>query len=215
MIEFRDATTYEMSNDDLIESPAVQHVTSATEVAPIVRSLVVASIADADTAIFSFTIKDDPAGADDTQVLYGFRRVPASEAHVGVFRSDKDMFRRLVAQWREERPLASSSIAEMIACPSYLRIIGMGGKALPLIIEQLESEGDEPDHWCAALEAVTGEDPVPEDAQGDSVRIAQAWISWSRSKFAWHFQTSLTPTAESPANELNAITALLGLPNLM
>ena len=54
----------------------------------------------------------------------------------------------------------------------------MGRGVLPLIIQQLESEGNEPDHWCAALEAVTGEDPVPEDAQGDSVSIAKAWIAW-------------------------------------
>ena len=132
------------------------------------------------------------------------------EPHVDV----KETFHQLVEQWRKERPAASSSIAEIIACPSYLRIIGMGRRALPLIIEQLEHEGSEPDHWCAALEAVTGEDPVPEEAQGDNVRIAQAWIAWVRTTRAvWTFQTSTKPTFESLANEPLAITASPGPPN--
>lgn len=97
-------------------------------------------------------------------------------------REFKEIFLRLVDQWRKERPAASSSIAEIIACPSYLRIIGMGPKVMPLIIEQMEREGDDPDHWCAALEAVTGEDPVPEEAQGDNVGIAQAWIAWHKTR---------------------------------
>ena len=92
-------------------------------------------------------------------------------------------FHDLVKQWHEQRVEISSSISEIIACPGYLRIIAMGRRALPLIIEQLKSEGDDPDHWCAALEAITGEDPVPEDAHGDTVRIAQAWIEWSKTSW--------------------------------
>ena len=124
---------------------------------------------------------------------------------------DTEMFLRLFEQWHVERIGAASSMAEIIACPSYLRIISMGWRALPLIIEQLEREGDEPDHWCAALEAVTGEDPVPEDAHGDTVRIAQAWIAWNRTRVAWSFPTSTTPTIESPAIRLAATTASPGL----
>ncbi len=88
------------------------------------------------------------------------------------------MFQELVERWYEERKNALSSMAEMIACPSYLRIIGLGPDVLPLIIEQLKREGDKPDHWCAALEAVTGANPVPEDAHGNTVKIAKHWIAW-------------------------------------
>ena len=91
-------------------------------------------------------------------------------------------FHLLVQQWHEERPPFSSSIADMIACPSYLRIIAMGRAVAPLILEQLKQEGDDPDHWHAALEAITGENPVPEDAQGDTVRTAEAWIAWGEDK---------------------------------
>ena len=80
--------------------------------------------------------------------------------------------------------MASSSIAEKIACPAYLRIVAMGISALPLVIEQMKREGDDADYWGPALEAITGENPVPEDARGDSVRTAQAWIAWSETRAA-------------------------------
>ena len=153
---------------------------------------------DADSDVTMLTLAVD----------FEFRQYPARD-------QEKSMFLQLVEQWRAERAEAMSSMAEIIACPSYLRIIGMGWRALPLIIEQLESEGDEPDHWCAALEAVTGEDPVPEDAHGDTVRIAQAWIAWNKARIAWSFPTSTTQTIESPATGLVGTTALLGPQNLM
>ena len=121
-------------------------------------------------------------------------------------------FHDLVKQWHEQRVEISSSISEIIACPGYLRIIAMGRRALPLIIEQLKSEGDDPDHWCAALEAITGEDPVPEDAHGDTVRIAQAWIEWS--KTSWNSRAlDEGRTIESRALGLLSTTALPGLPS--
>lgn len=92
---------------------------------------------------------------------------------------DESMFRQLVEQWYDERNYVSSSLAETIACPSYLRIIGMGRRSVPFIIDQLKRERDEPDHWGAALEAITGENPVPREAYGDPVSIANAWITWA------------------------------------
>jgi len=125
---------------------------------------------------------------------------------------DSFQFHRLVEQWHEQRVETNSSISEIIACPAYLRIIAMGKGALPLIIEQLKNEGDDPDHWCAALEAITGENPVPEDAHGDTVRIAQAWIEWS--KTSWIFRAlEKGRTTESRALPPLSITALPGLPS--
>ena len=164
--------------------------TDSTNDLPPVRTLRIINPSDIDTNVISFTT-----------------------LHADALLSDRETFLELMEQWRTERPVAASSIAEIVACPSYLRIIAMGSRALPLIIEQLEREGNEPDHWCAALEAITGEDPVPEDAQGDSVRIARAWIAWNRTRNAWTFHTSTTLTIESPATELTDIIALPGLLN--
>ena len=124
-------------------------------------------------------------------------------------RRDRELFSALVTRWRQERPRFSSSLAEIIACPSYLRIIAMGRKALPLIMERLEREGDEPDHWCAALEAITGEDPVPEESVGDTVGIAKAWLAWNKTR-KQRFLDSMSRIAESPALTPTDTTALLG-----
>jgi hypothetical protein len=70
-------------------------------------------------------------------------------------------------------------------CPSYQRIIGMGGRVVPLILREMENEGDDPDHWFWALEMITGADPVPVEAYGDTVQMAQAWHSWAEGRYVW------------------------------
>jgi hypothetical protein len=97
---------------------------------------------------------------------------------------DEILFNLLVQQWHQERGI-SSSIADMVLCPSYQRIIAMGQDAMSLILRQLQREGDDPDHWFWALEMITGQDPVPAEAYGDNVAIAQAWLSWARGRYAW------------------------------
>ena len=109
---------------------------------------------------------------------------PASQETTGrgqydIVQFDKFRFLQFMETWHTERGI-TSSMSEMTGCKSYLNIIGMGEAALPLILAQLEREGDDPDHWFAALEAITGEDPVSEDACGDTVRMSEEWLSWAR-----------------------------------
>lgn len=88
-------------------------------------------------------------------------------------------FQALIARWHTERG-ATSSIEEMCTRPAYVCIMAMGPPAIPLIIGQLRSEGDNPDHWFVALNYLTeGVDPVPEEDKGDVVRMAAAWIEWA------------------------------------
>jgi hypothetical protein len=93
--------------------------------------------------------------------------------------SDWEIFQNLIAQWHQERGV-TSSVTQMAMCKSYQRIIGMGDKAIPLIMRQLENEGGEPDHWFWALHAITAEDPVPQNARGDMSKMAAAWLDWGR-----------------------------------
>ena len=97
---------------------------------------------------------------------------------------DWQRFRILTEKWRKERGIISSA-TRMAMCPSYQRIIGMGGKAVPFILREMENEGDDPDHWFWALEMITGADPIPVDAYGDTVRMAQAWLDWAKGQYAW------------------------------
>jgi len=94
-------------------------------------------------------------------------------------------FQSLVSQWRSERG-AMSSITEMVMLPTYQKIIGMGEDAIPLILAQLKSEGNEPDQWFWALAAITSDNPVKPEDQGDFPKMAQAWFKWAEEHdYAW------------------------------
>jgi len=90
-------------------------------------------------------------------------------------------FQRLVEAWKSERG-ATSSITHMAMADSYQRIIAMGPSAVPLIIAQLKSEGEEPDQWFWALRVITGIDPVQAEHRGDFPKMARAWIGWAEAE---------------------------------
>ena len=96
--------------------------------------------------------------------------------------ADQARFDLLVQQWKEDSQFLSLS-AQMVLLPSYQEIIGMGPIAVPMILRQLISEGDDPDHWHWALRSITGEDPVPDGDLGDTRRMADAWVLWARMRF--------------------------------
>lgn len=92
--------------------------------------------------------------------------------------SDAALFQQLAQQWHNERG-ATSSITQMAMCRSYQRIIGMGAsRAIPLILNDIVKNKDEPDHWFWALQMLSGEDPVPPDHRGDMRLMAKAWLQW-------------------------------------
>ncbi len=85
-------------------------------------------------------------------------------------------FRDLVAQWRVDTAF-ESSMTKMVLHPAYQRIIGLGPDVLPLLLRELQQE---PDHWFFALNALTGENPVPEEARGSIDSMSDAWLAWGR-----------------------------------
>jgi hypothetical protein len=93
-------------------------------------------------------------------------------------------FRYLAEQWRAERGVASST-TEILLCPSYQSIIGMGQRAVPLILTEIESEGDDPDQWFWALQVITRANPVAEEDEGNFEAMAQSWIAWARRRYIW------------------------------
>jgi hypothetical protein len=88
--------------------------------------------------------------------------------------SHKEEFSRLVRDWKQTRGHTSSA-AKLATHPSYQKIIAMGQVAVPLILQELERE---PDHWFLALRAITGTDPVPEEARGKIDEMTRAWLVW-------------------------------------
>jgi hypothetical protein len=82
-------------------------------------------------------------------------------------------FARLVAEWKVGRG-HSSKLRDLAMHPAYQQIIGMGERAVPLLIKEMNQR---PDQWDWALRAITGTDPVPRESWGKLKEIAAAWIA--------------------------------------
>ena len=87
----------------------------------------------------------------------------------------EEKFNRLRAEWGRECGI-TSSMAKIVMCPSYQKIIGMGPEVIPLILRELEKEADDPDWWFWALEMLSGENPVTADVVGNNLAMAKAWL---------------------------------------
>jgi hypothetical protein len=89
-----------------------------------------------------------------------------------------DKVNSLAAQWLRERP-RGVDVHQMIQTPAYRSIIALGHSAIrPLLLILLRK----PDHWFPALNAITGENPVPSGAEGRINEMANAWIKWGRER---------------------------------
>ena len=97
-----------------------------------------------------------------------------SDAAVSV--DTHELFEKLKQEWKSKTKYMSNS-AQMATVWPYQQIIGMGRPALPLILKELERETD---HWFWALEAISGENPVPAEQAGQVENTAKAWTQWGR-----------------------------------
>jgi hypothetical protein len=85
-------------------------------------------------------------------------------------------FEELVASWSSATAHLSSP-SKLMEHPSYRQIIGLGASVLPFLLRDLAESGR---FWFPALNAITGENPVPEDAACDIERMVEAWLGWGR-----------------------------------
>ncbi len=93
-----------------------------------------------------------------------------------------EKFQSLVSEWKNDTQLMSSTTS-MILHKAYQEIIGMGPTVIPLILRELQIR---PDHWFAALKALTGVDPVAPSDRGKLVAMTNAWLEWARSQgYSW------------------------------
>lgn len=94
---------------------------------------------------------------------------------------DEDLtvvFEELAQTWTAETAHLSSPI-KFMQHPAYRQIIGLGPAVLPLLLRDLAVNQR---FWFPALNAITGENPIPDDAAGDVVRMTDAWIVWGRER---------------------------------
>jgi hypothetical protein len=90
----------------------------------------------------------------------------------------QERFQQFRDDWKAKSRYSSNSAQIAMLWP-YQQIIGMGTPAVPLILAELKREAD---HWFWALEAITGENPVPIEAAGKVADTAAAWIEWGQRK---------------------------------
>jgi len=90
--------------------------------------------------------------------------------------SVEQKFQRLAAVWRAETGHLSS-ITRMCNHPAYQEIIALGHDVVPSLLRDLEKE---PEHWFAALRAITGAQPVPPEDRGQIDMMAEAWLRWAK-----------------------------------
>lgn len=85
-------------------------------------------------------------------------------------------FRELADKWYEEIG-GDSSLTRINSNLNYLRIIKLGERVIPLIIEELEKE---PAPWFLALQVLSERDDIGQDTPGDFSKITKAWLDWSK-----------------------------------
>ena len=92
--------------------------------------------------------------------------------------SPSERFVRLANEWKEQTGHYSLEWQRMMH-PSFLEIIHIGQPVLPLILKDLQANGG---HWSAALELLTGENPVLAEHLGFTSREREDWLAWGKEK---------------------------------
>ena len=87
-----------------------------------------------------------------------------------------ERFQRLAAVWHEQTAYLSS-MSEASSHPAYQDIVRLGPAVVPLLLRDLE---DNHTHWFAALQAITGAQPIAKDMAGNIPTMVEAWLHWAK-----------------------------------
>lgn len=90
--------------------------------------------------------------------------------------TDANRFDELADRWERETMFLSNS-SRAARHPAHREIVGMGEKAVPLILERMQSQGS---HWFQALRDITGADPVDPKDRGNIAAMQSSWLDWGR-----------------------------------
>lgn len=100
---------------------------------------------------------------------------PHLEARV-VDLGERQKFKADYATWLEDS-MFDSLPNMMREHHSFREIIQSGERVVPLIASELRRR---PSFLFLALEDITGEDPVPDEARGNLKATVSAWLAWLR-----------------------------------
>lgn len=103
-----------------------------------------------------------------------------SDHHEPRNRSDlevRDRFRVHFAKWVQDTS-AKSSYAALMTHPSYQAILGLGLPAVPYLLQEISTGGG--GALIAALEAITGENPIRPEHESSSKLMVEDWLAWGK-----------------------------------
>lgn len=120
------------------------------------------------------TIRRMPENTTYEDAAYSILDIGSTFKDLKVSEEEFLKFHNLTEKWKEET-LMTSSVNEIESNKSYLEIIGMGEKILPLIFQDLKYE---PAIWFPALEKITGHDPIERSHRGIIKLMTEDWLKW-------------------------------------
>jgi len=88
----------------------------------------------------------------------------------------EERFLRLAAIWHRDTDYLSS-MSEASSHSVYQEIIRLGPEVIPLLLRDLE---DNHTHWFAALQSITGAQPIPRKVAGNIPKMVESWLHWAR-----------------------------------
>lgn len=91
-----------------------------------------------------------------------------------------EKYRRLLWDW----DLATRNVGwmkDMCADPNYLKIIELGPRVIPILLDDLKWSKR---FWYKALEELTGCNPVPKEHEGNLEYMRQDWLEFG-DKYHW------------------------------
>lgn len=137
------------------------------------------------------TIDNLPGGIQDVPIAMNWRVYPrlsdwlltslvstATTSIVPDVATIEEEFAELANRWHDETDFLSSP-SSITSNDSYLKIISMGKRVIPMILKELKESGG---LWYTALRVLSGEDTVPIEARGDIEQMKKAWIKWGRER---------------------------------
>ncbi|MCL2640543.1 MAG: hypothetical protein FWD53_06845 [Phycisphaerales bacterium] len=101
---------------------------------------------------------------------------PSPSATIRTEAQVKERFDYLFAAWERDTAL-HSNYSIIITHPAYLGILGLGLPAVPHLLRKLSGGGGP---LIVALEAITGENPIPPEHEVDSKLMVADWLKWGR-----------------------------------
>lgn len=84
------------------------------------------------------------------------------------------------ADWWREGTMFLSSPREIASHPAYQKIIAMGPRVVPFILEDLRDNGGD---WYIALRLLVSDPPqITQDTAKSARKVVEMWLEWGRQR---------------------------------